>query len=141
MPSLAVPQVHPLPPPENLTEYEAVRLFSDRAAAVLPGFTVTAHNASAVAQICDRLDGIPLAIELAAAWVKTISVEQLAERLDDRFQLLIQGSRTALPRQQTLRATVDWSHDLLSEPERRLFNQLPRFGPKRAGDDFEPVTA
>ena len=107
VPSLAVPQVQPLPPPENLTEYEAVRLFSDRAAAVLPGFTVTAHNASAVAQICDRRDGIPLAIELAAAWAKTISVEQIAEWLDDCFQLLVQGSRTALPRQQTLQATVD----------------------------------
>ena len=111
----------------TLSQYEAVRLFIDRAQAALPGFKVTNHNAPAVAQICHRLDGIPLAIELAVARVSALSVEQIAARLDDRFRLLTGGSRTALPRQQTLRATIDWSYGLLSEPERVLLRRLSVF--------------
>ena len=90
----------------------------DRAQAALSGFRLTGANAPATAQVCHQLDGIPLAIELAAARVKLLKVEQIAERLNDRFQLLTGGSRNALPRHQTLTALVDWSHDLLSEPAR-----------------------
>ncbi|WP_167533634.1 BTAD domain-containing putative transcriptional regulator [Streptomyces marokkonensis] len=102
----------------------AVQLFADRADAVRPGFTVTADNASAVADICRRLDGLPLAIELAAARLRTLSVEQLAARLDDRFHLLTGGSRTARPRHRTLRAVVAWSWDLLTDHERGLAETL-----------------
>jgi predicted ATPase/DNA-binding SARP family transcriptional activator len=105
----------------------AVRLFRDRAAAVLPGFAVDETNAAAVARICRALDGMPLAIELAAVWSRTLPPAQLAERLDDRFALLTGGSRTALPRHQTLRAVVDWSWNLLLEPERVLARRLAVF--------------
>jgi tetratricopeptide (TPR) repeat protein len=107
--------------------YEAVRLFVDRAVATTPEFTVTNENAPAVTEICQRLDGIPLAIELAAARVKVLAVEQIASRLDDRFRLLTGGSRIALPRQQTLRAAIDWSYNLLSETERVLLRRLSVF--------------
>jgi predicted ATPase/class 3 adenylate cyclase len=110
-----------------LGQFEAVRLFIDRAVLSQPQFAVTNENAPAVAQICHRLDGIPLAIELAAARVKVLSPEQIAARLDDRFRLLTGGSRTALPRQQTLRALIDWSYDLLSTPERALLRRLAPF--------------
>src|SRR5205085_6848337 len=92
-----------------------------------PGYALTTRNAPAVAQICRRLDGIPLAIELAAARVKVLSAEQITDRLDQRFSLLTAGSRTALPRQQTLRALIDWSYDLLSPEERALFRRLSVF--------------
>jgi non-specific serine/threonine protein kinase len=92
-----------------------------------PQFTLTDQNANAVVQICRRLSGMPLAIELAAARVKMMTVDEIAGRLDDRFSLLTSGNRSALPRQQTLRATIDWSHDLLSEPERLLFRRLAVF--------------
>mgnify|MGYP001282619079 CR=1 FL=1 len=127
VPSLAVPPADALPPGDQLIRYEAVRLFLDRAGAVQAGFTLTAQNASAVADICRRLDGIPLALEMAAARLAALSVEHLAERLDQRFKLLTGGSRAALPRQQTLRATLDWSYDLLIEPEQRLFTRLSVF--------------
>ena len=104
----------------SLGTTESTQLFVDRALAVNPGFKLTDGNASSIAQICFRLDGIPLAIELAAARVKLLSPEQIAARLDDRFRLLVGGSRTALPRQQTLRALIDWSYDLLSEEEKRI---------------------
>jgi DNA-binding CsgD family transcriptional regulator/tetratricopeptide (TPR) repeat protein len=104
-----------------------VRLFVERATQVQPGFTLTEATASAVARICTRLDGIPLAIELAAARVPLLTVEQIAARLDDAIRLLTGGSRTAAPRQQTLRATLEWSHDLLTEPERVLFRRLAVF--------------
>ncbi len=110
-----------------LTQCEAVRLFIERALAVHPSFKVTNKNAPAVAEVCHRLDGIPLAIELAAARMKHLSVAELLARLDDRFRLLTGGSRTALPRHQTLRATIDWSHDLLSEREQTLFRRLAVF--------------
>ena len=113
--------------PVITTTYPAVRLFADRAAAVLDGFEVSAANAPAVARICRTLDGMPLAIELAAPWLRTLTPAQLAERLDDRFALLSGGSRTALPRHQTLRAVVDWSWDLLSDQERVLARRLAVF--------------
>jgi predicted ATPase/DNA-binding SARP family transcriptional activator len=130
-------QVQPLtlPIPERLSlvdlliEYEGIRLFVERANAK-SGFNLTEQNANAVFQICQRLDGIPLALELAAARTTTLSVEQIAERLNDRFNLLTQGNRTALPRHQTLRALIDWSYDLLSENEQAIFRRLAVF----AGD-------
>jgi predicted ATPase/class 3 adenylate cyclase len=112
---------------EHISEYGAIRLFVERAAAAKSSFRLTEGNAPSVAQICARLDGIPLAIELAAARVKALSPEQIATRLDDRFRLLTGGSRTALPRQQTLRALIDWSYELLSEPERVLLRRLSVF--------------
>ncbi|HEU5103410.1 MAG TPA: BTAD domain-containing putative transcriptional regulator [Roseiflexaceae bacterium] len=127
VPSLDLPEPHHLQALTELSRVEAVRLFVERAAAALPTFMLTQENAAAVAQVCRRLDGIPLAIELAAARVKVVSVETLAARLDDSVRLLTAGSRTALPRQQTLRATIDWSYDLLSEPERALFQRLAVF--------------
>ena len=113
--------------PVELMACEAARLFVERATAVNPRFALTDRNAPAVAQICRRLDGIPLALELAAARVKVFTAEQIAARLDDRFRLLTGGSRTALPRQQTLRAAIDWSYDLLAEPERALLKRLSVF--------------
>jgi predicted ATPase/class 3 adenylate cyclase len=104
----------------SLAEPEAVQLFGERAGAANSTFRLTAANTPEVARICRRLDGIPLAIELAAARAKVLSPEQIAARLNDRFRLLVGGSRTALPRQQTLRALIDWSYDLLSEDEKRL---------------------
>ena len=104
----------------SLADSESTQLFIDRARAANSNFKLTDANASAVTQICHRLDGIPLAIELAAARARLLSPEQIAARLDDRFRLLVGGSRTALPRQQTLRALIDWSYDLLSEEERNL---------------------
>ena len=127
VPSLSLPDITHLPPLSSLAEYEAVRLFVDRATAVQPRFAVTRDNALAVAQICWRLDGIPLAIELAAARVRGLAVEQIASRLDDRFRLLTGGSRTALGRQQTLRAAMDWGYDLLARPERALLRRLSVF--------------
>lgn len=127
IPPLAVPDPRHLPPLETLQQVEAVRLFTERAKTVLPNFALTPQNVTAVIQICQRLDGIPLAIELAAARVKVLQVEQIAKRLDDRFRLLTGGSRTALPRQQTLRALIDWSYDLLSEQEKVLLRRLSVF--------------
>ena len=127
VPSLSLPDPRRLPSLERLAQFEAVRLFIDRAVFSQPNFNVTNTNAPAVASICHRLDGIPLAIELAAARVKALPVEQLARRLDDRFRLLTGGSRTALPRQQTLRALIDWSFDLLSPEERVLLRRLSVF--------------
>jgi predicted ATPase len=110
-----------------LGRYDAVMLFLDRANSVNPEFTVTRENVSSVVKICVRLDGIPLAIELAAARVRALPVEEIAVRLDDRFRLLVGGTRTAVHRQQTLRALIDWSHDLLSEAERVLLRRLAVF--------------
>ena len=127
VPSLSVPDIRRAPPAETLTQYEAIQLFVDRAGAIQPDFALTDANAFAVAQICHRLDGIPLAIELAVARVKMMPVEQVIRRLDNRFRLLTGGSRTALPRHQTLRALIDWSYDLLSDTERVLFQRLSIF--------------
>jgi len=135
-PSLSLPDVRQLPPLEQLAEYEAIQLFLERAQKVMPGFRLTKANALAVAQVCARLDGIPLAIELAAARVRALPVEEIAGRLDDRFSLLTGGSRTALPRHRTLRACIDWSYDLLSEPERVLLRRLSVFS---GGSTLEAV--
>ncbi|MGB9252284.1 MAG: LuxR C-terminal-related transcriptional regulator [Mycobacterium sp.] len=106
---------------------EAVELFSDRARRARPDFAITGHNAETVAEICRRLDGMPLAIELAAARVRALSLDEIVGSLHDRFRLLTGGARTAVRRQQTLRASVDWSHALLTEPERVLFRRLAAF--------------
>lgn len=107
--------------------YESVRLFNERARSHQPGFALNASRASAVAQVCRQLDGLPLAIELAAARIRVLPVERIAERLDDRFQLLSGGSRTALPRQQTLRALIDWSYDLLTPRDQTVLGRLSIF--------------
>jgi predicted ATPase len=127
VPSLSLPDPHHASEVDTFSHYEAVQLFVDRAQLALPGFALTAENAPAIAQICQRLDGIPLAIELAAARVNVLGVEQIAARLTNAFRLLTGGSRTALPRQQTLRALMDWSYNLLSEPERALLRRLSVF--------------
>lgn len=111
----------------SLPAAEATRLFVDRALAVAPGFESAEHNAAAITEVCQRLDGIPLAIELAAARVNVLHVDQIAARLNDRFRLLTGGSRTALPRQRTLRAAIDWSYDLLSDAERSLLRRISVF--------------
>ncbi|MDR8413976.1 LuxR C-terminal-related transcriptional regulator [Nonomuraea sp. 3-1Str] len=113
------------PAPEVLSE--AVSLFADRVTAVVPDFTVDAGNSVAVTRLCRRLDGIPLAIELAAVRMRVLSVEQILDRLNDRFRLLTQGSRVAIPRQRTLRALVDWSYDLCTPRERALWRELSVF--------------
>jgi predicted ATPase len=123
----------------TVSQYEAVRLFIDRAAAVKPGFEITKQNAAAIAQICWRLDGIPLAIELAAARARVLTPEQISQRLDDRFRLLTGGGRSVLPHQQTLRTLIDWSYDLLSESERVLFRRLGVFGGGRTIEAIEAV--
>jgi len=142
--------LHPVPslplPPEDTAAaeaagYAAVRLFADRAAAVRPGFAVDAASAGPVVRICRALDGIPLAIELAAARLRALTPAQVADRLGDRFRLLSAGSRTALPRQQTLRATVDWSWDLLGEAERTVLRRLSVFSGGAAPDSAEYVCA
>jgi len=111
----------------ELAAHEAVRLFAARAAGARPGFTLTKDNTASVARLCRTLDGIPLGIELSAARVRALSVEQIADRLSDRFQLLNSGDRTAPLRQQTLRATVDWSYELLDEAEQMLLRRLATF--------------
>lgn len=127
VPPLTVPDTHEILPMKQLVGFEAVQLFVARAQAVQPEFEVMEANAAAVAQICRRLDGLPLAIELAAARVRMLTVAQIAARLDDRFALLTAGSRTALPRHQTLQALIDWSYELLAEDERALLRRLAVF--------------
>jgi predicted ATPase/class 3 adenylate cyclase/tetratricopeptide (TPR) repeat protein len=127
VPPLSLPDPRQLPPLETLVQSEAARLFVERTVAVRPDFTLTDEIAPAVAQICRRLDGIPLAIELAAARVRALSVEQIAARLDDRFRLLAGGNRTSPPRQQTLRGAIDWSYELLADAERVLLRRLAVF--------------
>ena len=127
VPSLSLPDPKHRVSLGKLLRYEAVRLFVERAAFSRPRFAVTNSNVSSVVQVCTQLDGIPLAIELAAARVKVLTVEQIAARLRDRFQLLTGGGRTAPSRHQTLRAAMDWSYDLLSEKERVLLRRLSVF--------------
>jgi predicted ATPase/class 3 adenylate cyclase len=127
VPPLALPDVGRLPGIDALTQYEAVALFIERAQAAKSGFTVTNENAPAIAQICVRLDGLPLALELAAARVRVLPPKTLLSRLDHRLKLLTGGALDLDERQRTLRATIDWSHDLLSQPEQRLFARLGVF--------------
>jgi predicted ATPase len=117
---------------------ESIRLFIDRARLADREFSLSKDNAAACAEICRRLDGVPLAIELAAASVSALSPHQIAERLDDRLALLVKGTRTALPRQQTLRAAIDWSYELLTPEEQRFFRRLSVF---RGGFTLEAVEA
>jgi predicted ATPase len=143
VPSLSLPQdLEDLPETGDLTQalmrYEATQLFAERASKANPQFALTKNNARYVTQICQRLDGIPLAIELAAARVKLFTPQQIAERLDDRFRLLTGGSRTALPRQQTLRALIDWSYLTLNETEQDVLRALAVFS---GGWTFEAAEA
>jgi predicted ATPase/transcriptional regulator with XRE-family HTH domain len=127
LPALTLPSVGLEPDLETLQQSEAIRVFQDRAVKVNPSFELNSTNASAVVQICRRVDGIPLAIELAAVRVKSLSLDQIASRLGDRFDLLNVGNRAALPRHQTLRAAIDWSYELLTEKEKILFRLLSVF--------------
>jgi predicted ATPase/class 3 adenylate cyclase len=139
VPSLSLPQdLEDLRDGSTLMHYEATRLFTERALKANPGFALTKDNAPSVTQICQRLDGIPLAIELAAARVKLFTPQQIAERLGDRFKLLTGGSRTALPRQQTLRALIDWSYLTLNETEQDVLRSLSAFS---GGWTFEAAEA
>lgn len=127
VPTMDMPKEYSIVDIETILEFPALFLFAERARAVRSDFALNAESIQAVASICAQLDGMPLAIELAAARVKTLSLEQIAARLDDRFALLTSGSRIAPSRQQTLRATLDWSNELLTETERELFRQLSVF--------------
>jgi predicted ATPase/DNA-binding winged helix-turn-helix (wHTH) protein len=127
VPSLTVPGRGDSFAPDALLAYEGVRLFVERARLLRPDFSVTAENAASLASICYRVDGIPLAIELAAPRLRSMSVVELNERLDQRFALLTDGSRTALPRHRTLRSTIDWSYDLLRAPEKLFLQRLSVF--------------
>jgi predicted ATPase len=127
VPSLSFPESGHAISLEELAKFEAVDLFTRRAKAVLPGFELNEENAKAVTEICRHLDGIPLALELAAARVKLMDLEQIASQLGDRFQLLTGGDRTALPRLQTMRASIDWSYHLLTQAEKVLLRRLSVF--------------
>ena len=127
VPSLSLPWPPQPTPGEPGAQSEAVRLFLERASEAAPTFAATEQNKAAIARVCYRLDGIPLALELAATRVTVLSVEQIADELDDRFRLLVGGKRTAVPRQQTLQATFDWSFDLLTDPERAVLRRLAPF--------------
>jgi non-specific serine/threonine protein kinase len=132
VPSLSTPDPRHLPPADVdraalVACTDAIRLFEERARQAVPDFRITADNVRTVASICHRLDGIPLAIEFAAARVRVLGIEQIADRLNDRFRLLTGGSRTVLRRHQTMRAALDWSYDLLDNQERRLFRRLAVF--------------
>lgn len=127
VPSLSLPDPEQLPSIKSFAQYESLRLFIERAQAARPEFELQDATVRAIAQICLRLDGMPLAIELAAARVNALAIEEIAARLDERFRFLTSGSRTALPRYQTLRASVDWSYNLLSDSERVLLRRLAVF--------------
>jgi predicted ATPase/class 3 adenylate cyclase len=127
VPSLSLPDPKQVHTSSSVASSEAMQLFTDRAVLARPDFQVTDQNASTLAAICHRLDGIPLAIELAAARVRNLSLKEINSKLDQRFRLLTGGSRTALPRQQTLRALIDWSYDLLNATEQALLRRLSVF--------------
>jgi len=141
VPPLLVPDPQGTPSSEQLAAYESVRLFVERARGRDPTFSLGPQNAVAVAEICRRLEGIPLAIELAAARVGTLSLEQMSERLGDSLELLTHGGRTAAPRQRTLKGALDWSYNLLSEPERVLFRRLSTFAGGWTLEASEVVTS
>jgi predicted ATPase/DNA-binding SARP family transcriptional activator len=138
-PSLALPDLRDLPSLDRLAELESVRLFVERARDVAPGFVLDATTAPAVAEICVRLDGMPLALELAAARTSALAPAQLASRLDDALHVLGRGSRSAVTRQQTLHATLAWSHNLLDEQERVLFRRLAVFAGSMSLEAVEQV--
>ncbi|TMH66818.1 MAG: adenylate/guanylate cyclase domain-containing protein [Betaproteobacteria bacterium] len=141
VPSLTMPPAEEAETAADIIASEAGALFVERARAVAPTFVLTESNAAAVARVCRRLDGIPLAIELAAARLTALSADELARRVDDRFRLLTGGLRTALPRQRTLRALVDWSYDLLSPDEQTMLNTLAVFAGGFSLDAAERVCA
>jgi non-specific serine/threonine protein kinase len=134
VPALRIPNTSRPMPPDELERFDTVQLLLQRAQAALPSFALTAETAGPVARICQRLDGIPLAIELAAARVRTLPISEIDRRIKDRFQVLTTGSRTSPPRHRTLQATLDWSHDLLGDAERRVFRRLSVF---RGGFSYE----
>ncbi|MBM3137415.1 MAG: tetratricopeptide repeat protein, partial [Chloroflexi bacterium] len=136
VPSMKLPDLESLPEAEAVWEVESMQLFMDRAASVNPDFSPSREDTLAVARICSRLDGIPLAIELAAARVRALPVEEIANRLSDRFRLLTGGIRTAMPRQQTLQALIDWSFDLITEQEKLLLQRMSVFS---GGSTLEAV--
>jgi predicted ATPase/DNA-binding CsgD family transcriptional regulator len=139
VPPLSSPDSHDLPPVQDLRSYEAIGLFAERARAVVPTFELMESNAPAVARLCRILDGMPLAIELAAARVRVLSVEQISSRLEDSFALLTGGSRTALPRQRTLGAAIGWSYELLGKEEQVLLGELSVFAGGFALESAESV--
>ena len=139
VPALEMPKEKSVVDIETISEFPALVLFAERARAARSDFGLNAKNIRAVASICSQLEGLPLAIELIAARVKTLSIEQIAARLDDRFALLTSGSRIAPSRQQTLRATLDWSYELLTETERDLFRQLSVFAGGFTLDALESI--
>ncbi len=141
VPSLTMPGAEEVRSAADVLASEAGALFVERARTVAPGFALTATNSAAVARVCRRLDGIPLAIELAVARLTALSVEEIARRVDDRFRLLTGGLRTALPRQRTLRALVDWSYDLLSPDEQTVLKTLAAFAGGFSLDAAEAVCA
>ncbi len=141
VPPLSLPSSVPVDTAEGLLEFSAIRLFAERAADARPGFDVSDAEASTVAGICERLDGLPLAIELAAARMRSMSAGDILERLDDRFELLKRTSRPGVSRHHTLRSTIDWSYDLLSDPERVLFARLSIFAGGWSLADAEAVCA
>jgi non-specific serine/threonine protein kinase len=139
LPPTGAPGGEPLPPIDRLTQYEAVRLFIERAVAVRPDFAITNDNAPAVAEICHRLDGLPLAIELAAARTRILAPQAMLAKLESRLKLLTGGARDLPARQQTLRGTIDWSYDLLDEGEKALFRRLAVFNGGRSLEAVEAV--
>ncbi|HKP51025.1 MAG TPA: tetratricopeptide repeat protein [Chloroflexia bacterium] len=139
VPMMALPDAQHLPPLHDLTQYEAVRLFIDRAVATQRDFEVNNENAPAVAEICARLDGLPLAIELAAARIKMLTPQSMLARLQSRLKLLTGGERDLPVRQQTLRNTINWSHDLMDGDERILFRRLSVFSGSRSLDAMEAI--
>jgi predicted ATPase/DNA-binding SARP family transcriptional activator/DNA-binding CsgD family transcriptional regulator len=138
---LSVPELGRASSPEELEAYDSIRLFVERAGGHDPFFSLSPHNGRAVDDICRTLEGIPLAIELAAARVGALSLERISERLEGSIELLTRGSRTASPRQRTLRGTLDWSHDLLSGPEKVLFRRLSVFAGGWTLEASEPVSS
>ncbi len=141
VPSLAFPDPRSLPTPAEMAQFEAVQLFEVRSKQASAGFHLAPEDTRAVAQICSRLDGIPLAIELAAARMHVLTVDQLAARLDNTFRILTGGSKAVLPRQQTLKATIDWSYDILTSNERLLLQRLSVFAGGWTLDAAEAVCA
>src|SRR4030095_13933061 len=139
--ALAVPEANRKITVPALMTFESAHLFVERAAAARSTFRVTPENAAAVAEICRNLDGIPLALELAAARVRTMSVDDIVARLDDRFRLLKSGDRTASPRPQALRRAIDWSYDLLPDSEQALLSRLAVFAGGWTLDAAEVVGA
>ncbi|MGW3014282.1 ATP-binding protein [Streptomyces sp. NPDC001219] len=141
VPPLPVPSAEAVPSPDALTQYDSVKLFVDRAGAVLPGFSLPGQDCAAIARLCRALDGIPLAIELATVWLRALSLGQIEERLSERYRLLTVSPRNAPTRQRTLQALIDWSYDLCSPPEQQLWARASAFSGSFDLDGIEYVGA